>query len=243
VRRALRWLGLLLIVAGLGMVAWAVTVWQWQDPFTAIYTKYQQDNLADELEEREETFVPAPAPAPPAQRRRPPATPRVSAQDRVAADAARYRRSVGRGAALGRLDVPRLDLDAVVVNGTDHDSLTRGPGHYIASALPGQGELVYVAGHRTTYGAPFAHIDALKAGDPVTMRLPYGTFHYVVTGHRIVDDNDVSVLRSRGRDELILQACHPRFFASQRWLAYARLVRVEPRSGKPYAVGRRSREA
>ena len=96
--------------------------------------------------------------------------------------------------------------------------------------MPGEGKLVYVAGHRTTYGAPFGDIDRLKAGDTVSLELPYGSVEYRVTGQRIVDDNDLSVLESRGREELVLQACHPRFFASQRLLVYARPVATQARS-------------
>ena len=96
--------------------------------------------------------------------------------------------------------------------------------------MPGEGEIVYVAGHRTTYGAPFSAINELEPGDAITVELPYGTVEYRVTRHRIVDDNDLSVLESHGREELVLQACHPRFFASQRYLVYARPVSVEARS-------------
>lgn len=95
--------------------------------------------------------------------------------------------------------------------------------------MPGEGELVYIAGHRTTYGAPLSEIDRLEPGDPISVELPYGTVEYRVTGHRIVDDNDLSVLESRGREELVLQACHPRFFSSQRYLVYARPVSLTAR--------------
>ena len=124
----------------------------------------------------------------------------------------------------------------ILVNGTDHDTLMKGPGRDLRTFMPGEGKLVYVAGHRTTYLAPFSHIDRLRRGDSVTVKLPYATFRYRITGHRIVPADDLDVLRSRGREELVLQACHPRFFASHRYLAYARPVRVDPRSGAPYRV-------
>jgi sortase A len=89
---------------------------------------------------------------------------------------------------------------------------------------------VYVAGHRTTYGAPFSDIDQLEPGDRISVELPYGSVDYRVTSRRIVDDNDVSVLESRGREELVLRACHPRFFASERYLVYARPVSMHARS-------------
>ena len=126
--------------------------------------------------------------------------------------------------------MPRLDLSLVVVNGTSASDLRRGPGRHEDTFMPGEGKLVYVAGHRTTYGAPFSDIDALETGDTITVELPYGSVEYRVTRHRIVDDNDLSVLESSGREELVLQACHPRFFASQRYLVYARPVSVEARS-------------
>jgi LPXTG-site transpeptidase (sortase) family protein len=67
--------------------------------------------------------------------------------------------------------------------------------------------------------------------------VPYGTFEYEVTGHRIVPADDLSVLKSHHREQLILQACHPRFFATHRYLAYAKLVKVSPRRGQPYSLG------
>jgi sortase A len=112
----------------------------------------------------------------------------------------------------------------VFVQGTDTESLKKGPGHYAKSFLPDEGELIYVAGHRTTYAAPFSRIDRLRRGDTVIVEMPYGTFRYRVTGHRIVKSTDVSVLRSRHREVLALQACHPRFFASHRYIAYAKPV-------------------
>jgi sortase A len=117
----------------------------------------------------------------------------------------------------------------VVVNGTDHDTLKRGPGRDLRTFMPGQGQLVYIAGHRTTYLAPFSHIDRLRRGDRITLEMPYATFVYRVTGHRIVAADDLAVLRSKGHEELELQACHPRFFATDRYLVYGRLVRIEPR--------------
>lgn len=129
----------------------------------------------------------------------------------------------------------------IVVNGTSHDDLTKGPGRELHTYMPGEGELVYVAGHRTAYLAPFAHIDRLRAGDRATFELPYASFDYEVTAHRVVAADDVAVLRSHHHEVLALQACHPRFFASQRWIAYAKLVRVTPRAGQPYSAPRSGR--
>jgi sortase A len=155
----------------------------------------------------------------------------------VGAAARAYRLSLHEGEPVGRLIVPRLGLKSIVVNGTGHDDLTKGPGRELHAFMPGENELVYVAGHRTTYLAPFAKIDKLRTGDPVMFELPYGNFRYEITGHKIVKADDLAVLRSRHHELLALQACHPRFFATHRYIAYAKLVRVEPRDGEPYSIG------
>ena len=219
-------LGTFLLVIGIGVLAWAATVYLWKDPFTTAYTAYEQRQLASNLDSAFESWEPAPKPKPVS---RPAPTPKPQ-HDNVSREAKRFRLESDDGDAIARLKVPRLDLSVVVVNGTSTSDLRRGPGRHEDSFLPGEGELVYVAGHRTTYGAPFSAINELEAGDTITVELPYGTVEYRVTRHRIVDDNDLSVLESHGREELVLQACHPRFFASQRYLVYARPVSVEARS-------------
>ncbi len=128
------------------------------------------------------------------------------------------------GRAFARIQVPRLGLSTVVVEGTDYwSSLSKGPGHYPNTAVPGLGRTVAIAGHRTTFAAPFRHIDELEAGDPITLRLPYGTFSYHVVRHRIVDNGDWSIIRNVGHDQLVLSACHPLYSASQRYVVFARL--------------------
>jgi sortase A len=233
VARAARITGTLMIVAGLCSVAWALLVWQWQDPFTAVYAKYQQHKLASTFAREFADYRPPDA----ARQTTSSGAPAKTDRARIAAAARAYRLSLHEGKPVGRMVVPRLGLRSIVVNGTGHDDLTKGPGRELHTFMPGENELVYVAGHRTTYLAPFAKIDHLKPGDPVTFELPYGTFHYEITGHKIVDAHDLAVLRSHHHELLVLQACHPRFFATHRYLAYARLVRVEPRDGKPYSVG------
>jgi sortase A len=129
----------------------------------------------------------------------------------------------------------------VVVTGTNESSLEKGPGWYTGTKLPGEGQLIYIAGHRTTYLAPFANIDQLKFGDPITLEMPYGTFLYRVTSHVIVPSNDVARLKSRGYEQIALQACHPRFFATHRYIVYARPVQVIPRKGTPFLISPRGR--
>ena len=223
-------LGTLLLVIGLGVLAWAATVYLWKDPFTTAYTAYEQRRLASNLDENFESWQPAPVPKPVS---RPTPTPKPIPKpkhDDLSREAKRFRLASDNGDAIARLRVPRLDLNLVVVNGTNASDLRRGPGRHEDTFMPGEGKIVYVAGHRTTYGAPFSDINQLDVGDPITVELPYGSVEYRVTSHRIVDDNDLTVLESHGREELVLQACHPRFFASQRYLVYARPVSTEARS-------------
>jgi sortase A len=222
-RRWVRILGTTLAVIGALMLVWALVVWQWQDPFTALYTKWKQHQLSSQYEKRARSFEGSISGASPAAERA-----------SIAREAKRYRLKSRRGQAIGRLHIPRLGLNIVVVNGTDHESLKKGPGRDLRTFMPGENRLVYIAGHRTTYLAPFSHIDSLRRGDRVTLDFPYGTFIYSVTTHRIVAATDLSVLRSPRHEVLALQACHPRFFASHRYLAYARLIRVEPQGARPY---------
>jgi sortase A len=227
-RRLSRIAGTVLAVAGLAMLVWVLVVWRWQDPFTALYTHWKQHQLSQSYDRRFAAFRP--------ERPRQSAAPVTATTNAnaIRREARRYRLHSGRGQAIGRIRVPRLHLSMILVDGTDHDSLTKGPGLDRRTYMPGEGQLVYIAGHRTTYLAPFAHIERLRSGDAVTLEVPYATFRYRVFKHRIVDANEMSVLRSHGREVVELQACHPRFFASQRYIAYARLVRVEPRGGSAF---------
>jgi sortase A len=230
-RRFGRILGTLMLLAGVLTLAWVVVVWQWEDPFTALYTHFQQARLSHAYDKRVAAFRVTLPTAPPKAKRRD-----LAAVERsVAAEARAYQRTLETGDPVGRIVIGRIGLKMVVVQGTDHDTLKKGPGHYIQSGLPGEGALIYIAGHRTTYLAPFAAIDAIKIGDYVTLSVPYGTFTYRVFRHYVVPADELSVLQNHGREILRLQACHPRFFATHRYIVDAKLVNVAPRGGRPYA--------
>jgi sortase A len=225
-RRLARICGTLMIGGGVLTLAWALLVWQWQDPFTAAYTQWQQRGLAQSLDRQFASFRPFHV-----------KTSDLAAERRqIGAEAARFRRTAKPGPAIGRIVIPRVGLNMVLVNGTDHETLKKGPGRDVRSFMPGQERLVYVAGHRTTYLAPFSHIDAIRAGDEVRVEMPYATFIYRATKHRVVTASDLSVLRSPRHEVLELQACHPRFFATHRYIVYATLASVSPRGGAPYRV-------
>ena len=227
-RRAVRFAGTALTGVGVLLLVWAFVTWQWGDPVTSLYTRWEQRKLESRYEKVARSFTPAATPTRSTGR----ATPAQSAKEkararaRIRANARVFRKAVDAGQPIGRIKVPRLGLNMLVVAGTDHDSLKKGPGWDERTFMPGQGELTYIAGHRTTYGAPFAHIDRLDEGDVVELDLPYGSFRYRVTRSVIVPANDLARLESSGREVLALQACHPRFSASQRYIVYAKPVRV-----------------
>ena len=201
-------------------------MWRWQDPFTALYTHFQQAHLSHEYDTRAAAFHPK-------------AIKKHDLASEVAsmkADAHAYARTLHTGDPVGRITIGRIGLKMVVVQGTDHETLKKGPGRDLRSFMPGENKLVYIAGHRTTYLAPFSDINDIRDGDYVRLEMPYGTFVYRATHHRIVLANDLSVLRSPDHEQLELQACHPRFFATHRYIVYAKLVSVSPRGMRPYQL-------
>ncbi len=215
-RRRSRWLAIALATLGtLGLVEAAVTL-LWQEPFSALQTARAQTELDDELgalqapqEERSDSHAEL-----------------LRHLDRRAEA---LNETTEEGSALGRLRVEALDLNFVVVQGTSPQSLTKGPAHYSETPLPGlRGNwTVGVAGHRTTYDAPFRHLDNLERGDEVVLEMPYGRFIYSMQRTKIVDDQDTTIFQPRGYNRLALTACHPLYSDAQRIIAYAKLERIE----------------
>jgi sortase A len=132
------------------------------------------------------------------------------------------------GDAIGKITIPSIGVAEFVVEGTGTSNLRSGPGHYPSSPLPGEPGTAAIAGHRTTYGAPFRRLDQLSRRDRVILDMPYGRFTYRVEGTEIVDDEDLSVLRRVSHDRLVLTACHPLYSAAERIVAFARLVARRP---------------
>lgn len=110
------------------------------------------------------------------------------------------------GMKIGDLIIPSLDIKVPIVQGTDEQELKFGVGHYLASALPGQGGHVFLAGHRDTV---FRKLKHLKIGDQVVFSSQYGNFIYEVTDFKVVSDSDTSVLRPTNFETLTLQTCYP----------------------------------
>jgi len=139
-----------------------------------------------------------------------------------------------KGDAIGRIAIPSIGVSEYVVEGTGTGDLRQGPGHYPSTPLPGDRGTTAIAGHRTTYGAPFRRLDDVTRGDRVIVDMPYGRFVYRVEATRVVDDQELSVLGRRPYDRLVLSACHPLYSAAQRIIAFARFERrLPPRVGRP----------
>ena len=135
------------------------------------------------------------------------------------------------GEAVARIVIPAINMDEIVVEGTDVDALRKGPGHYSWTPMPGQPGNVSIAGHRTTYGAPFANIGNLRPGDRITTQTAQGEFVYEVLaqdsptkGYLIVSPDRVDLLRDKGNNLLTLTSCHPRFSNRQRIVVQAKLL-------------------
>jgi sortase A len=227
-----------LFAAGALAVGDAAATVLWQEPVSAFWAARQQDALEGDLQ-RLDTAYASPAArqsvAPPSTTAGPTTT--TTPEQRMRALARTLDATAKPGRPIGELRIPHLDNHYVIVAGTGAGELRKGPGHYDGTALPGEPGTVGIAGHRTTYGAPFRHLDALDPGDPITITMPYGTFTYKVEGTRIVKPSDVSALKATGRQRLALTACHPLYSATQRIVVLARLVSATPRGAAAAADG------
>ena len=128
------------------------------------------------------------------------------------------------GKAAAVIAIPKIGLDEVVVEGVGVEDLKKGVGHYPDTKMPGETGNAALAGHRTTYGAPFNKLDDLVAGDAITVTTRAGTFRYDVMEKRIVTPDEVSVLDDTPDSRLTLTTCHPMYSAAERLIIIAQLV-------------------
>jgi sortase A len=218
VNRLLHIASVALITAGLIVLADVATTLAWREPVSSVYGSIQQHKAAGELADLEDTFPTR------ADLRR--IARLKGSQRKVGVLADLFASRVHNGRAIGRIVIPPIDLNVIAVQGTDTASLEKGPGHYPETPFPGQAGTTAFAGHRTTYLAPFRHLDALRPGDVVEVEMPYASFTYRVQGTRVVSPSDLGIIRRVGYDRLVLTACHPLYSASERIAAFARLQRV-----------------
>ena len=207
-----------LITAGLVVLADVATTLAWKEPVSTVYGSIQQGKAEDELAELESRF--------PARADLREVEHVEGIGQKVKILAGLFAKRVHEGEAIGRLRIPSIDLDVVAVQGTDTASLQKGPGHYPQTPFPGQGGTSAFAGHRTTYLAPFRHLDQLKRGDEIEIEMPYANFAYRVQKTRVVDDSAVDIIHKVGYERLVLTACHPLYSAAQRIAAFAKLSQI-----------------
>jgi sortase A len=133
-------------------------------------------------------------------------------------------RTIEVGDPLTQLQIPKIHDDVLVVEGTTPAALRAGAGHYPGTPLPGEVGNVGIAGHRTTFGRPFNHIDEMKPGDKAILITPFKRYTYVVVptfdGHTnpfITTPTDFHVVQNvPGQSLLTLTSCHPKGSARQR---------------------------
>ena len=218
-RRVLRFIGAVLSTSGVLLVLDAGITLAWQEPVSALLVQRQQADLERELADRTKTF------------RREPAR----GESRRSSKRQLVRRLAGQagdrlkpGRAVGSLSLPSIGQQSFMVEGTDTANLRRGPGHFPDTPLPGEGGTIGIAGHRTTYGAPFRDLNRLAQGHRIIVTMPYGRFTYRVERTRIVPADALWVIRPVGYERVVLVACHPLYSAEKRIVAFARLSRVDP---------------
>jgi sortase A len=211
----------MLIVVGALALLDAVVTLVWQEPITALYAMLRQDHLSGDLRKVERA---APTPV-----ERLKLASLADERSRIAYLAGELERHAGNGSAVGRILIPRVGASYVIVDGTDTEDLISGPGIYKETHFPGIAGTTAIAGHRTTYLAPFREINFLKPGNHILLNMPYAHFTYTVTGQRVVSPSDVrAVVSEVGYTRLVLSACTPVFSAAKRLLVFARLTRTVP---------------
>lgn len=221
-----------LIVAGVALLLYPVGTWG--------YAWWQQRDLAEKLVAAHPTLtVPSPSyfsqdmfqlKAEKESLRKAAAEAKRKAELASLATAARaFGASLAADAAsgavpIGRIIIPKIGVDVVLVQGTGRGDLREGPGHWPETPLPGLSGNFVVSGHRTTYGAPFFKLDKLAAGDEIDVLLPYAAARYRVTRSVIVRPDQTDVVAQRGLEELSLATCHPIYSARQRLVIQAEMV-------------------
>jgi sortase A len=187
---------------------------------TALYEHHAQDQLRQELQKKLGPTTTTTS--------RPPSAPGTTTPTTTPVPANAVASSMPDpkvGTPIGLLTIPRIGMNSVaIVEGTDENQLQQGPGHYVGTPLPGEAGNAAIAGHRTTYGAPFYNLNELQVGDPITIQTSQGTFTYnVVTSHVVLPSN-TAVLDASTGPELTLTTCNPRYSSSTRLVVVANLT-------------------
>ncbi|MBC7462234.1 MAG: class E sortase [Thermoleophilia bacterium] len=230
-----------LIATGTGLLVFVLVTILWGDPFTRL----TENSAQQDLKRQYATFT---------ENTSGPLTNDPTLDPELTrATANRFRKRIPLGAPVGTISIPSIHLNKRFVHGARHPDLEKGPGLYKERGLPGSGGPIAIAGHRTTFGAPFLDVDKIKTGDKIVLTVPYGRFTYTVTRQQIITPTDWSILdygaeertsaaraivARTGRcigscEHLVLTACHPKYSAAKRYAVYAKLTNVQLRSVAP----------
>ena len=220
-RSLVRAFSTVLIAAGVLLLMDAGLTLAWQEPVSALYARLTQDALGGDLEDLEE--------AGPTDLEKRVLERLPDERRRLAFLGRSLKQRLEGGEAAGRVRIPAIGANYVVLDGTSDAHLRKGPGFFPETPFPGSGGTTAIAGHRTTYGAPFRNVDDLDRGDAIVVEMPYARFEYRVERTRIVDSDAFWVTDRVGYERLVLSACHPLYSAAQRIVVFARQVRVERR--------------
>jgi sortase A len=219
-RRLIRDISSVLILSGLLLVLDAGVTLVWQEPVTAAIGLIQRAGIDRRFESyRQEPLSALDQSALQSLK---------TLSQRVGYLARQESHQVGSGDAIGRIEIPRIGASFDVVQGTDTSTLQKGPGHYPATGFPGLGQTVAIAGHRTTYLAPFRRINELHQNDEIVLDMRYGRFTYTVQKTQIVVPTALWVTNNVGYERLVLSACNPLYSAAQRIIVFARLADIQP---------------
>lgn len=222
--RILAWVA---VVLGVLALADAAVTLAWREPITALIASIRQEGV-----ERQLAIVEHESPS---QREREVLSTLRAERRRVRFLAQRLERRAADGSAVGRITIPHIHISYAMVKGSGESELELGPGIYSkaefpTTTFPGVGTTTAIAGHRTTWLAPFRRVNELHPGDKIFVTMPYARFTYVVTRQRIVPEADVEAVVAPSRSpHVVLSACYPLFSAEKRILIFARLAAVKPR--------------
>ena len=220
IRRLIRDVSSVLIISGVLMLIDAGLTLVWQEPVTAVIGLIRQG----QIDKRYLSFRTVPLDGLESHA----VAALTNIHDKIAALARIEAREVPPGAAIGRILINKIGVSYDIVQGTDTSSLEKGPGHYPTTAFPGLGQTVAIAGHRTTYLAPFRRLNDLDPGDRIELQMPYANFTYVVQYQKVVVPNAWWITDNVGYERLVLSACNPLYSAAQRIVVFARLSEVTP---------------
>jgi sortase A len=172
---------------------------------TGLYTSRQQDRLRSEFNQKLKDIEAAPTTS-------------------TTIDPSRLPPPPPTGDTVAHIKIPKIGLDELVVQGVGLADLRNGPGHYPESPLPGEQGNAAIAGHRTTYGAPFNRLGELVDGDEILVTTLKGSFTYTVGRIHVVKPNQVEVLNQTPTPTLTLTTCHPKYSAKERLIVVSNLA-------------------